>query len=51
MRDNPYESIDPAPSAKKPKKEELPEIQARVSGREGEEEEEEGGAARGLLKG
>ena len=30
MRDNPYESIDPAPSAKKPKKEELPDIQAKV---------------------
>ena len=30
MRDNPYESIDPAPSAKKPKKEELPEIQRKV---------------------
>ena len=31
MRDNPYESIDPAPSAKKPKKDELPAIQAQLT--------------------
>ena len=30
MKDNPYESIDPAPSAKKPSREAVPEIQRRV---------------------